>query len=238
MEKMLGEFKKQVGSKTSQDTDYTDMKQKFDQLKQQINEKDKYIVELGKTQEKHKNAVGEVKGNLEKTFTAKIRCRTALTVVLQNQLHERDLEVKVLNQMIVSANKMVQMKTTELHRLHGKVQNRSALGVVRESSAADELSVNYGSDPQQAFDGGKNSRLLSSAQNLRSGSAAKYNRQESAKRASLGIKYARLPNPNDNRNKKSENSDFLEQLDRSLLQSAYKGKTLEEVRNLAADDVK
>lgn len=61
--------------------------------------------------------------------------------MLQNQLHERDLEVKVLNQMIVSANKMVQMKTTEFNRLLGKVQNKSALGVVRESSAADELSV-------------------------------------------------------------------------------------------------
>lgn len=54
----------------------------------------------------------------------------------------------------------------------------------------------------------------------------------------MGRKYARLPNPNEKPNKKGENSDFLEQLDRSLLQSAYKGKTLEEVRNLAAEDVK
>lgn len=74
MEKMLSQFKKEVGEKTDQDKDYVGMKEKFEELKKQLNEKDKYIVDLGKTQEKQKNAVGEVKGNLEKTFTAKIRC--------------------------------------------------------------------------------------------------------------------------------------------------------------------
>ncbi len=59
--------------------------------------------------------------------------------MLQNQLHEKELEVKVLNQMIVSANKMVQVKTTELNRVVTKMQFRNSMPTIREAS--DEFTV-------------------------------------------------------------------------------------------------
>ena len=60
---------------------------------------------------------------------------------MQGQLHEKDLEVKVLNQMIVSANKMVQVKTSEYSRLAYKMSaNRASMPTIFEST--DEFSVN------------------------------------------------------------------------------------------------
>lgn len=49
------------------------MKAKFEDMKKQLLEKDKWIVELGKTSEKSSKAVGEVKGSLEKTYQVKIK---------------------------------------------------------------------------------------------------------------------------------------------------------------------
>lgn len=59
---------------------------------------------------------------------------------MQNQLHEKELEMKVLNQMIVSANKMVQVKTSEYNRLAYKMSNsRTSMPTIFEST--DEFSV-------------------------------------------------------------------------------------------------
>ena len=55
------------------------MKAKFEDMKKQILEKDKWIVELGKNTEKTTRTVGEVKGNLEKTYQAKIKRRVGLS---------------------------------------------------------------------------------------------------------------------------------------------------------------
>lgn len=75
MEKMLGQFKKEVTDKQNEDKDVKEMREKLEELKKQVAEKDKYIVELGKTSDKQHKTVDEVKGNLEKTFTAKIKRR-------------------------------------------------------------------------------------------------------------------------------------------------------------------
>lgn len=45
----------------------------------------------------------------------------------------------MLNQMIVSANKMVQVKTTEFNRLASKFSARNSLPFIKEAS--DEFSV-------------------------------------------------------------------------------------------------
>lgn len=115
------------------------MKAKFEDMKKQLLEKDKWIVELGKTSEKSSKAVGEVKGSLEKTYQVKIKSSPASHQDLQSQLNEKELEVKVLNQMIVSANKMVQVKTTEYNRLASKFNARNSLPFIKEAS--DEFSV-------------------------------------------------------------------------------------------------
>lgn len=51
---------------------------------------------------------------------------------LQAKLLEKELEVRVLNQMIVSANKMVQVKTAEVARLTQKAGSRP-LGTIQET---------------------------------------------------------------------------------------------------------
>lgn len=48
---------------------------------------------------------------------------------LEKIIDEKDLEIKVLNQMIVSANKMVQVKSTEFKRLKRKFDSQSRVFV-------------------------------------------------------------------------------------------------------------
>ena len=137
------------------------------------------------------------------------------------------MEVKVLNQMIVSANKMVQVKTTEYNRLAAKFSMRTSLPNIRE-----EYSVKF---VHSKIIDSKNSRVLSSANNIRLGLRPS---RESAKKSSVGKKYSKLPHPNAaGRSTYGEQSDFLGQLDRSLLQSAQKKKSLDEMRQLAAEEV-
>ena len=153
--------------------------------------------------------------------------------MLQNQLHEKDLEVKVLNQMIVSANKMVQVKTSEYNRLMYKVSSgRQSMPTILEST--DEFSVGF---PDCKLIDSKNSRIHSSATRLRM-SSQKGVRDSALNRSSLGKKYSKLPLIPEKSQAKNETSDFLDQLDRSLLNSAYKPKTIEEIRVIAADQVK
>ena len=64
---------KELAEKSQQDKEYLDMKAKFEDMKKQLLEKDKWIVELGRTSEKSSKAVGEVKGSLEKTYQVKIK---------------------------------------------------------------------------------------------------------------------------------------------------------------------
>ena len=78
----------------------------------------------------------------------------------------------------------------------------------------------------------KNSRLLSSANNLRLGLRPA---RESAKRSSVGKKYSKLPNPG--KSAHQDSGDFVSHLDRSLLQSATKKKNLSELRELAEQEV-
>ena len=140
------------------------------------------------------------------------------------------MEVKVLNQMIVSANKMVQVKTTEYNRLAAKFSMRTSLPNIREST--EEYSVKF---VHSKIIDSKNSRVLSSANNIRLGLRPS---RESAKKSSVGKKYSKLPHPNAaGRSTYGEQSDFLGQLDRSLLQSAQKKKSLDEMRQLAAEEV-
>jgi len=64
---------KDLAEKSQHDKEYLEMKAKFEDMKKQLLEKDKWIVELGRTSEKSSKAVGEVKGSLEKTYQVKIK---------------------------------------------------------------------------------------------------------------------------------------------------------------------
>lgn len=55
-------------------------------------------------------------------------------VDLQYLVEEKELEIKVLNQMIVSANKMVQVKSLEFKRLKRKFDHKSRqLAIIAEN---------------------------------------------------------------------------------------------------------
>lgn len=88
-DKMLNKFKDAMGEKAHHDTEYHAMKEKFDDMRKQMNEKDKYIVDLGKSAEKQHKTVDEVKGNLEKTYLTKIKCRPAITSSAEPASRER-----------------------------------------------------------------------------------------------------------------------------------------------------
>lgn len=76
MDKIMQMYKKDVTERGSMDKEYKEMKDKYDEYRKQILDKDKYIVELGKSNEKQHKVVDEVKGNLERTFTTKIKRRS------------------------------------------------------------------------------------------------------------------------------------------------------------------
>lgn len=141
--------------------------------------------------------------------------------------------MKVLNQMIVSANKMVHVKTTEYNRLQYKMSaGRQSMPTIFESQ--DEFSV-LSSDCKLIDT--KHSRIHSSATRLRM-SSQKGIRDSALVRGGLGKKYSKLPLIPEKSHAKNETSDFLGQLDRSLLNSSYKPKTLDEVKLLANEQVK
>lgn len=73
MDKMLAKFKAAIEEKKKHDVEYEAMKEKFTSLTKQINEKDKFIVDMGNTANKQTKNVDEVRSNLERTYLTKIK---------------------------------------------------------------------------------------------------------------------------------------------------------------------
>lgn len=103
-----------IADNASNEKEYTDMKKKFQSMSTDIAKKDEYIVKFAAQATKYKDNLEDYKKQIALTKDKKIR-------EYETQVGQKDIEIQVQNQMISSANKMVQVKNIENSRLQKKL---------------------------------------------------------------------------------------------------------------------
>lgn len=130
-DKMLVEIAQE---KKDHDRQYTEMKDKYEEMASNMSVKDSYIIKFGDESEKLKKQIAQINKTNKLEKDKKIQ-------ELEKENHNKDVELQVQNQMIQSANKMVQVKTIEVNRLQKKIS--SSAKVLKSMNANDRLSMEH-----------------------------------------------------------------------------------------------
>ena len=126
-----------VVEKAKHDEKYYMMEGKYEGMKKSLIDKDEWIVKISKELEKKVRELEKAKKINTNYKRRRILGNSIFLnsfIDLEKIIDEKDLEIRVLNQMIVSANKMVQVKSTEFKRIKNKFDNQSKIfSVMRET---------------------------------------------------------------------------------------------------------
>lgn len=116
--------------KGANDVEYGAMKKKFDTMSADIAKKDEFIVKFADQASRYKEKFLEFKKSQGLEKDKKLR-------ELEAAMHQKDVEIQVLNQMITSANKMVQVKNIEVSRLQKKLSHSAKY--LQSMNSADRM---------------------------------------------------------------------------------------------------